>query len=57
MGKYEVIDAEFWPIKEGRSAAEIKKKRRRQYWAATGKFLALEAAVIVAAVAAGMLWR
>lgn len=57
MGKYEVIDAEFWPIKEGRSAAEVKKKRRRQYWAATGKFLALEAAVIAAAVAAGMLWR
>ena len=57
MGKYEVIDAEFWPIREGQSKEEIKKKRRRQFWAATGKFLALEAAVIAAAVAAGMLWR
>ena len=57
MGKYEVIDAEFWPIREGQSKEEIKKKRRRQFWAATGKFLALESALIAAAVAAGMLWR
>lgn len=57
MGKYEVIDAEFWPIKEGRSAAEIKAKRRRQFWTATGKFLVLEAALIAAAVAAGMLLK
>lgn len=57
MGKYEVIDAEFWPIKEGRSAAEIKAKRRKQFWAATGKFLALESALIAAAVAVGMMWR
>lgn len=57
MDKRTIINAEFTPIQEGRSAAEIKKKRRRQYWAATGKFLALEAALIAAAVAAGMLWR
>ena len=53
MGKYEVIDAEFWPIKEGRSATEIKKKRRLQYWAATGKFLALEAVLIAVGVVVG----
>lgn len=53
----EVIDAEFWPIREGRSASEIKSKRRAQFWAATCKFLVLEAALIASAVAAGMLLK
>lgn len=57
MGKYEVIDAEFWPIKEGRSAKEIRKKRFRQTLEANIKFLAFEGAVIAAAFLAGMFWR
>lgn len=57
MDKRTIINAEFTPIQEGRSKEEIRRRRRRQFWAATGKFLALEAALIAAAVAAGMLWR
>lgn len=57
MGKYEVIDAEFWTIKEGRSAKEIRKKRFRQTLEANIKFLAFEGAVIAAAFLAGMFWR
>lgn len=48
-----IIDAEFTSIKEGRSAAENKAKRRRQFWAATVYGLLLEGAIIAAAVAVG----
>lgn len=52
-----IIDAEFYPIREGRSAAEIKSRRRKQFWTATGKFLALESFLIAAAVIVGaLLW-
>lgn len=52
-----IIDAEFTPIRPGCSTDEIKRKRRRQFWAATGKFIALEAALIAAAVVVGAMWR
>lgn len=55
--KEPIIDAEFYPIRSGRSAAEIKAKRRRQFWSATIQGLLIEGALIAAAVAVGMCWR
>lgn len=57
MKKKIIIDAEYYPIREGQSEEEIKSRRRKQFWTATGKFLALESFLIAAAVIVGArLW-
>lgn len=42
----EIIDAEFTPIKPGRSAEEIRRKRRRQQMESDLKFLLFEAGLM-----------
>jgi len=52
MDKRTIINAEFTPIQEGRSKEEIRRKRRRQFWAATIQGLALAAGLM--AITAGV---
>lgn len=53
----EIIDAEFYPIQEGRSARANRRKRRRQFWMATLQGLLIEGALMAAAFLAGLFWR
>lgn len=53
-----IIDANYYPSRPGRGGRVAERhKRRLQFWAATCKFLATEAVLIAAAVAAGMLLK
>lgn len=46
MSNYEVIDAKYTIITPGRSRDEVRRKRRRQFWAATIQALALAAGLM-----------
>lgn len=50
--KDHIIDAEYTELRYGRSDAETRRKRRRQFWAATLQALALAAGLM--AVTAGV---